>query len=103
MIGIAVTIESHLGDSVLLGALGNQLTHLGGSGAVPACPVDLYSGDSKKVGVVRSAFATEGSWLGVALLKTRYATVGDLLEYKLGSAKIVRLFQVTLNETTGKG
>lgn len=106
--GVSLTKGCYLGQEVVarmhnVGRAQRALFLIEGSGTAPACPMDLYNGDSKKVGVVRSAFSTEGSWLGVALLKTRYARVGDLLEHESGRAKIVRLFQVTLNETTGKG
>jgi hypothetical protein len=47
----------------------------------------------KKVGELRSAFSTENGWQGVALLKSRYAVVGESLNHEAGSVKIEGLFQ----------
>lgn len=52
---------------------------LNGEGAVPNCPTAIYNRETKQVGELRSAVSIENGWQGVALLKHRYASVGDVL------------------------
>ncbi|MGK0177076.1 MAG: folate-binding protein YgfZ [Lentimonas sp.] len=97
--GVSLTKGCYLGQEVVarmynLGRAQRALFLMSGSGEAPDCPVAMYNSDSKQVGELRSAFSTEDGWQGVAVLKTRYAKVGDLLSCESGSAKILRLFAI---------
>lgn len=48
-------------------------------GGLPACPVELSNTDGKVVGTLRNAVSTDSGWIGVAMLKVRFASVGDCL------------------------
>ncbi len=100
--GVSLTKGCYLGQEVVarmhnVGRAQRALFLMSGSGEVPACPVALYNEDSKQVGELRSAFSTESGWEGVALLKTRYSKVGDLLNHESSDAKIVRVFAANGN------
>lgn len=96
--GVSLTKGCYLGQEVVarmhnVGRAQRALFLVSGSGAAPECPMAMYDNNSRQLGELRSAFPIgEGGWQGVALLKTRYAAVGESLDYEFGSAKILRLF-----------
>jgi folate-binding protein YgfZ len=99
---VSLTKGCYLGQEVVarmhnVGRAQRALFLVSGLGDAPECPVALYNDNSKQLGELRSAFAIDEGWQGVALLKTRYAEIGDFLNYESGSAKILRLFAVDKN------
>ena len=95
--GVSLTKGCYLGQEVVsrmhnVGRPQRGLFRILGSEAAPICPIALYNRESKKIGELRSAFSTENGWQGVALLKTRYAEVGESLNHDAGSAEIEGLF-----------
>lgn len=99
LVGDAVSLTKgcYLGQEVVsrmhnLGRPQRALFRISGAGSAPICPIALYNEESKKIGELRSACLTENGWQGVALLKTRYAEVGDSLNHDGGSATIDGLF-----------
>ena len=100
LVGDAVSLTKgcYLGQEVVsrmhhVGRPQRGLFRISGSERAPNCPIALYNRESKKIGELRSAFSTENGWQGVALLKTRYAVVGELLNHETGSVTIEGLFQ----------
>tara|TARA_B110000093_G_scaffold167767_1_gene194274 strand:+ start:3120 stop:4052 length:933 start_codon:yes stop_codon:yes gene_type:complete len=96
--GVSLTKGCYLGQEVVsrmynLGRPQRGLFRISGSGSAPNDPIALYNGESKKIGELRSAFSTDNGWQGVALLKSRYAVVGESLNHEAGSVKIEGLFQ----------
>jgi folate-binding protein YgfZ len=105
LVGDAVSLSKgcYLGQEVVsrmhnVGSPQRALFRMSGSGAVPVCPVALYQG-TKKVGELRSAFSLGARWQGVAILKTRFAVVGEALTSATGSAAVEGLFSVVQEET----
>lgn len=47
-----------------------------GSGEAPTVPSSLQNAEGKAVGALRSAYARDGGWLGVAMLKIRHVEPG---------------------------
>lgn len=95
--GVSLTKGCYLGQEVVarmhnVGRAQRALFLVSGSGDVPECPMAVYDNNSRQLGELRSAFSTGEGWQGVALLKTRYAAVGESLDYKSGSAEILHLF-----------
>lgn len=95
--GVSLSKGCYLGQEVVarmhnVGRAQRALFLLSGLGEAPDSPVSLYNNESRKLGELRSAFSSGEGWQGVALLKTRYAAVGDSLDYESGSAEIVGLF-----------
>jgi folate-binding protein YgfZ len=98
--GVSLTKGCYLGQEVVsrmhnVGRPQRGLFRISGSESAPNCPIALYNRESKKVGELRSAFSTENGWQGVALLKSRYAVVGESLNHEAGSVQIEGLFQLT--------
>ena len=96
--GVSLTKGCYLGQEVVsrmhnVGRPQRGLFRISGSESAPNCPIALYNRESKKIGELRSAFSTENGWQGVALLKSRYAMVGESLNHEDGSVKIEGLFQ----------
>ncbi len=96
--GVSLTKGCYLGQEVVsrmynVGRPQRGLFRISGSESAPSCPIALYNRESKKIGELRSAFSTENGWQGVALLKSRYAVVGESLKHGDSSAKIEGLFQ----------
>ena len=98
LVGDAVSLQKgcYLGQEVVsrmfnVGSPQRALFRLSGSGVVPVCPVALYQG-TKKVGELRSAFSDGDRWQGVALLKTRFAAVGEVLTHGASRATVEGLF-----------
>jgi len=96
--GVSLTKGCYLGQEVVsrmynVGRPQRGLFRISGSESAPSCPIALYNRESKKIGELRSAFSTENGWQGVALLKSRYAVVGESLKHGDSSVKIEGLFQ----------
>ena len=96
--GVSLTKGCYLGQEVVsrmhnVGRPQRGLFRISGSESAPNCPIALYNRESKKIGELRSAFSTENGWQGVALLKSRYAVVGESLKHGDSSVKIEGLFQ----------
>ncbi len=96
---VSLTKGCYLGQEVVsrmhnLGRPQRALFRICGSEGAPLCPTALYNKESKKIGELRSVFSTENGWQGVALLKIRYAAVGECLNHDAGSAKIEGHFTV---------
>lgn len=101
--GVSISKGCYLGQEVVarmhnLGRPQRGLFRMSGSGEAPTCPFALYNRESKKIGELRSAFSTENGWIGVALLKTRYASVGESLNYDSGNAEIQAQFSAELGD-----
>lgn len=101
LVGDAVSISKgcYLGQEVVsrmynLGRPQRALFRISGSETAPICPIALYNRESKKIGELRSAFPTASGWHGVALLKTRYAEVGESLSCDAGTVEIEGHFTV---------
>jgi folate-binding protein YgfZ len=95
--GVSLTKGCYLGQEVVsrmhnVGRPQRALFRISGSDGAPNCPIALYNRESKKIGELRSAFSTENGWQGVALLKMRYAVVGESLNHDAGTVKIEGLF-----------
>ncbi len=91
--GVSLTKGCYLGQEVVsrmynLGRPQRGLFRVSGSKTAPICPIALYNRESKKIGELRSAFSAENGWQGVALLKTRYAVVGESLNHDAGTVEI---------------
>ena len=96
--GVSLTKGCYLGQEVVarmhnVGRAQRALFLVSGSGEAPKEVVALYNSDAKQLGELRSTVQTDGDWQGVAMLKTRYAEVGESLSHDCGSTKIVRLFR----------
>lgn len=86
---VSLTKGCYLGQEVVarmhnIGKPQRRLFVLQGSGPPPEPPLDLYNGEGKKLGELRSAYPNAEGWVGVAILKTRFADVGAQL--LIGSA-----------------
>jgi hypothetical protein len=82
---ISFTKGCYLGQEVVarmhnVGKPQRRLFVVAGAGEAAQAPLALYNADSKQVGELRSAYTTADGWLGVALLKTRFAGVGAILQ-----------------------
>jgi folate-binding protein YgfZ len=91
--GVSLTKGCFLGQEVVarmhnVGRSQRALFSVSGSGTPPVCPIVVYNSDSKKIGELRSAFSVDHGWQGVALLKDRYANIGEMFKHDSGSAKI---------------
>lgn len=64
-----------------------------GQGAIPELPCQLYLGDSKPAGELRTAYADADAWTGIAMLKHRAVSVGDILQLEDREVRIVRLLR----------
>lgn len=95
---ISFTKGCYLGQEVVarmhnVGSPQRGLFLLDGSGAVPELPLTLYNADEKAVGELRSAYAVGTGWRGVAILKTRFVGLGDVLHHAAGTARVLRAFR----------
>ena len=102
LVGDAVSLSKgcYLGQEVVsrmynVGSPQRALFRMCGSGVAPVCPIAVYNRQAKKIGELRSAFPAGERWQGVALLKTRFAVVGEVLKYDTGTAQIEGLFAET--------
>ena len=53
-----------------------------GEGEIPDLPLTLTNCELKRVGELRTAYLDGETWQGVAILKTRFANVGEILVIK---------------------
>ncbi|MDP4880353.1 MAG: tRNA-modifying protein YgfZ, partial [Opitutales bacterium] len=95
---LSFTKGCYLGQEVVarmhnVGRPQRTLFAVSGEGAVPECPLPIYNSEKKAVGELRSAVASDGGWLGVAILKHRFAGVGDTLSSDAGSVLVERVFR----------
>jgi hypothetical protein len=61
-----------------------------GEGAIPELPLALTNSKSKQVGELRTAYANDDTWQGVAILRTRFAGVGETLRYASNEVSVLR-------------
>lgn len=95
---VSFTKGCYLGQEVVarmhnVGRPQRVLFVLKGEGVVPNCPTAIYNRETKQVGELRSAVSIENGWQGVALLKHRYASVGDVLIADSVDVSVERYFR----------
>ncbi|MGJ8654106.1 MAG: YgfZ/GcvT domain-containing protein [Opitutaceae bacterium] len=95
---VSFTKGCYLGQEVVarmhnVGRPQRALFVLKGAGAVPSCPTAIYNRETKQVGELRTAISVENGWQGVALLKHRYASVGDVLITEGVDVSVERYFR----------
>ena len=74
---ISFTKGCFLGQEVVarmhnLGKATRMLYHVEGKGMLPNCPTALLTNEGKTAGELRSGYASDKGWFGVALIKIRY-------------------------------
>lgn len=92
---ISFTKGCYLGQEVVarmhnIGKPQRRLFVVTGGGQVPEVPCALYNAESKQVGELRSAYVDAGAWSGVAILKTRFAGVGETLHLEASEVAVIR-------------
>jgi folate-binding protein YgfZ len=95
---ISFTKGCYLGQEVVarmhnVGRPQRTLFVVSGSGEAPACPLAIYNGETKQIGELRTAVATEAGWQGVAMLKHRFASVGDVMVSDTGKVSVERILR----------
>ena len=92
---ISFTKGCYLGQEVVarmhnVGKAQRGLFVVCGKGAIPELPLALTNSDSKQVGELRTAYLDGETWQGVAILKTRFAGVGETLRYDTHEVSVLR-------------
>ena len=92
---ISFTKGCYLGQEVVarmhnVGKAQRGLFVVRGEGAIPELPLGLTNSDSKQVGELRTAYTDGETWQGVAILKTRFAGVGETLRYNTNEVCVLR-------------
>ena len=92
---ISFTKGCYLGQEVVarmhnVGKAQRGLFVVRGEGVIPELPLALTNRDSKQVGELRTAYQDGETWQGVAILKTRFAGVGETLRYETYEVSVVR-------------
>ena len=92
---ISFTKGCYLGQEVVarmhnVGKAQRGLFVVRGEGVIPELPLALTNSDSKQVGELRTAYLDGQTWQGVAILKTRFAGVGENLRYETYEVSVVR-------------
>ena len=92
---ISFTKGCYLGQEVVarmhnVGKAQRGLFVVRGEGAIPDLPLVLTNSESKRVGELRTAYLDGETWQGVAILKTRFAIVGETLRYNIGEVNVLR-------------
>jgi folate-binding protein YgfZ len=92
---ISFTKGCYLGQEVVarmhnVGKAQRGLFVVRGEGVIPELPLALTNSDSKQVGELRTAYLDGETWQGVAILKTRFAGVGETLRYETYEVSVVR-------------
>ena len=92
---ISFTKGCYLGQEVVarmhnVGKAQRALFVVRGEGAIPELPLVLTNSDSKQVGELRTAYLDDKTWQGVAILKKRFAGVGETLRYETYEVSVVR-------------
>jgi folate-binding protein YgfZ len=98
---ISFTKGCYLGQEVVarmhnVGKAQRGLFVVRGEGAIPELPLALTNSDSKQVGELRTAYLGDETWQGVAILKTRFAGVGETLRYETYEVSVVRALRKAL-------
>ena len=98
---ISFTKGCYLGQEVVarmhnVGKAQRGLFVVRGEGAIPELPLALTNSDSKQVGELRTAYQNGETWQGVAILKTRFAGVGETLRYETYEVSVVRALRKAL-------
>ena len=92
---ISFTKGCYLGQEVVarmhnVGKAQRGLFVVRGEGAIPDLPLVLTNSESKRVGELRTAYLDGETWQGVAILKTRFAIVGETLRYNMNEVNVLR-------------
>ena len=92
---ISFTKGCYLGQEVVarmhnVGKAQRGLFVVRGEGAIPDLPLVLKNSESKRVGELRTAYMNGETWQGVAILKTRFAIVGETLRYNMNEVNVLR-------------
>ena len=92
---ISFTKGCYLGQEVVarmhnIGKPQRGLFVVQGEGPVPQLPMPLCNADQKQVGELRSAYTNLEGWCGVAILKTRFAGVGETLQFEANEFTVIR-------------
>jgi folate-binding protein YgfZ len=92
---ISFTKGCYLGQEVVarmynVGKAQRALFVVSGEGVIPELPLALKNSDSKQVGELRTAYMDGETWQGVAILKTRFAGVGETLRYDTREVSVLR-------------
>jgi folate-binding protein YgfZ len=92
---ISFTKGCYLGQEVVarmynVGKAQRGLFVVSGEGVIPELPLALKNSDSKQVGELRTAYMDGETWQGVAILKTRFAGVGETLRYDTREVSVLR-------------
>lgn len=95
---VSFTKGCYLGQEVVarmhnVGRPQRTLFVVAGLGEVPHCPLTLYNEEMKSVGELRTAVANDSNWRGVAMLKHRFAGVGDTLNSDVGRLRVERVLR----------
>jgi folate-binding protein YgfZ len=95
---ISFTKGCYLGQEVVarmhnLGKPQRGLFVVKGAGELPKVPSALYNSASKQVGELRSAYPDGVNWCGVAMLKTRFAGVGETLNLESKDCSVISLLR----------
>ncbi len=91
---ISFTKGCYLGQEVVarmhnIGKPQRRLFIVRGVGEIPERPIALYNADSKQVGELRSAYKKADFWCGVAILKTRFTSVGGMLYFETNEVTVI--------------
>ena len=92
---ISFTKGCYLGQEVVarmhnVGKAQRGLFVVRGEGVIPELPLALTNSDSKQVGELRTAYLDGETWQGVAILKKRFAGVGETLRYDTHEVSVLR-------------
>ena len=92
---ISFTKGCYLGQEVVarmhnVGKAQRGLFVVRGEGVIPDLPLVLTNSESKRVGELRTAYPDGETWQGVAILKTRFAIVGETLRYNMNEVNVIR-------------
>lgn len=95
---ISFTKGCYLGQEVVarmhnVGRPQRTLFEVFGEGGCPDCPHAIYNTEMKQVGELRTAIKVENGWLGVALLKHRFAGVGYVFAAGDSELTVERVFR----------
>lgn len=81
---VSFTKGCYLGQEVVarmhnVGRPQRTLFAVSGNGTAPNCPLAIYNREVKQVGELRTALSIDAGWTGVAMLKHRFVSVGDVM------------------------
>ena len=95
---ISFTKGCYLGQEVVarmhnVGKAQRGLFVVRGESTIPELPLALMNSASKQVGELRTAYQDGKTWQGVAILKTRFVSVGETLICNTNEVNIVRVLR----------